>query len=219
MREIIVPPEKRVLNVEVTPSAEKYKPGEKAKVKVKLTDPTASRSSARRSSRIYDKAVEYISGGSNVPEIKAFFWKWRRQHHPQHREQPATHSGYNLVRPEWPSRCSSWASSAQSVADEDESGEDGGRQAAMTDAAAAAMSAGNEALARSARWRQWHATPRRQRRRGADGRPRPMMAMAKSAEETMKDESGRPAAAKPRRWSQPTVRTNFADTALWVALR
>ena len=32
---------------------------------------------------IYDKAVEYISGGSNVPEIKEFFWKWRRHHHPQ----------------------------------------------------------------------------------------------------------------------------------------
>ncbi len=32
---------------------------------------------------VYDKAVEYISGGSNVPEIREFFWKWRRQHHPQ----------------------------------------------------------------------------------------------------------------------------------------
>ena len=32
---------------------------------------------------IYDKSVEYISGGSNVPEIKSFFWKWRRHHQPQ----------------------------------------------------------------------------------------------------------------------------------------
>ena len=29
---------------------------------------------------VYDKALEYISGGSNVPEIKEFFWKWRRNH-------------------------------------------------------------------------------------------------------------------------------------------
>ncbi|MGD9051813.1 MAG: alpha-2-macroglobulin family protein, partial [Desulfobacterales bacterium] len=29
---------------------------------------------------VYDRAVEYISGGSNVPEIRSFFWKWRRQH-------------------------------------------------------------------------------------------------------------------------------------------
>ena len=32
---------------------------------------------------IYDKSVEYISGGSNVPEIKQFFWKWRRHHNVQ----------------------------------------------------------------------------------------------------------------------------------------
>ena len=31
---------------------------------------------------IYDKSVEYISGGSNVADIKEFFWKWRRQHRP-----------------------------------------------------------------------------------------------------------------------------------------
>ena len=37
-KEIIVPPEKRILNVDIKPSAETYKPGEKAKVKIKLTD-------------------------------------------------------------------------------------------------------------------------------------------------------------------------------------
>ena len=29
---------------------------------------------------VYDKAVEYIAGGSNVADIKEFFWKWRRTH-------------------------------------------------------------------------------------------------------------------------------------------
>src|SRR5205085_2023049 len=32
---------------------------------------------------IYDRSVEYISGGSNVPEIRAFFWSWRRHQYPQ----------------------------------------------------------------------------------------------------------------------------------------
>ena len=27
---------------------------------------------------IYDKSLEYISGGSNVADIKTHFWKWRR---------------------------------------------------------------------------------------------------------------------------------------------
>ncbi len=82
VKELVVPPEKRVLNVDIIPSKEKYKPGEKAKAKVKITDffgkPLTTGSVVLT---IYDKSVEYISGGSNVPEIKDFFWKWRRSHH------------------------------------------------------------------------------------------------------------------------------------------
>ena len=29
---------------------------------------------------VYDKSVEYIAGGSNVGDIRACFWQWRRQH-------------------------------------------------------------------------------------------------------------------------------------------
>ena len=32
---------------------------------------------------IYDKSVEYISGGSNTPDIRKFFWEWRRHHQPR----------------------------------------------------------------------------------------------------------------------------------------
>src|SRR5207237_1189435 len=37
MREIVVPPASRVVNVELTPSLSQYHPGEKAKIKFKLT--------------------------------------------------------------------------------------------------------------------------------------------------------------------------------------
>ena len=83
MREVVVPPEKRVINVEVLPSQEEYKPGADAKIKVKLTDTAGKPFIGSTVLTVYDKSVEYISGGSNVPEIKEFFWKWRRQHHPQ----------------------------------------------------------------------------------------------------------------------------------------
>ncbi len=79
-KEIVVPPEKRVLNVEVLPSQEKYKPGEMASVSLKVTDFNGKPFSGSAVMSAYDKAVEYISGGSNVPEIKQFFWKWRRTH-------------------------------------------------------------------------------------------------------------------------------------------
>lgn len=82
VREIIVPPEKRVLNVEVLPNEEAYKPGSEAKVRLRLTDFYGEPFIGSTVISVYDKAVEYISGGSNVPEIRDFFWKWRRNHNP-----------------------------------------------------------------------------------------------------------------------------------------
>jgi uncharacterized protein YfaS (alpha-2-macroglobulin family) len=82
VREIVVPPEQRILNVEVLPDSLEYKPGQKAKVKVRLTDFDGQPFVGSTVMSVYDRAVEYISGGSNVPEIKEFFWKWRRSHHP-----------------------------------------------------------------------------------------------------------------------------------------
>ena len=80
IREIVVPPEKRVLNVKVTPSKTDYRPGQKAKLNVRLTDFFGEPFQGTAVISVYDRALEYISGGSNVPEIRSFFWKWRRQH-------------------------------------------------------------------------------------------------------------------------------------------
>ncbi len=97
-REVIVPPEKRVLNVDVQPSKETYKPGEKAKMQIKLTDFAGNPFMGSTAVSVYDKSVEYISGGSNVPEIKAFFWKWRRAHNP-HTESNLDRTEQNLTPP------------------------------------------------------------------------------------------------------------------------
>jgi len=100
-REIAIPPESRVVDIAIEPAQKTYKPGQKAKVKLKLTQgkaatlrvPAGPRPEAGESRpapfvgstvlAVYDRAVEYISGGSNVPEIKEFFWKWKRLHDPQ----------------------------------------------------------------------------------------------------------------------------------------
>jgi len=100
-REIIVPPEKRVLNVEVQPSEKSYKPGQEAEVKVKLTDFFGKPFVGSVVMAIYDKSVEYISGGSNVGDIKDFFWKWRRRHK-SYNETTMTRRGGNLVKPDTP---------------------------------------------------------------------------------------------------------------------
>jgi uncharacterized protein YfaS (alpha-2-macroglobulin family) len=82
VREIHVPPARRILNMEVVASAPEYKPGQHAKVTVKLTDSEGKPYVGSTVLSIFDKSVEYISGGSNVANIKEFFWKWRRQHRP-----------------------------------------------------------------------------------------------------------------------------------------
>jgi uncharacterized protein YfaS (alpha-2-macroglobulin family) len=97
VREIVVPPEKRVLNVEVVADQQEYRPGQQATVKVKLTEANGEPFVGSTVVTVYDKSVEYISGGSNVPEIKDYFWKWRRHHHPQI-ETNVNHTYHNLLR-------------------------------------------------------------------------------------------------------------------------
>ena len=97
VREVVVPPEKRVLNVAVMPSQNEYKPGAPAKVQVKLTDSNGKPFVGSTVLSVYDKSIEYISGGSNVPEIKEFFWKWRRHHQPQ-TEHSLGRQSYNLLK-------------------------------------------------------------------------------------------------------------------------
>ncbi|MEZ5329648.1 MAG: MG2 domain-containing protein [Verrucomicrobiales bacterium] len=98
VREVIVPPEKRVLNLAVEPSEEIYKPGSKAKVKLRLTDHDGKPFVGTTVVSVYDKALEYISGGANVPDIREFFWKWRRNHYTQSETNLMKAFG-NLIRP------------------------------------------------------------------------------------------------------------------------
>ncbi|MDR3234629.1 MAG: alpha-2-macroglobulin [Planctomycetaceae bacterium] len=82
VKEIVVPPQKKVLNVEVKPESETYKPGSKAKAKLIVTDIEGKPVTAQLAVAVYDKSVEYISGGSNVEDIKKYFWSWHRFYEP-----------------------------------------------------------------------------------------------------------------------------------------
>ncbi len=82
-REVVIPPESRVVNVAVVPSQPTYKPGQKATTKIKLTGADGKPFVGSTVLTVYDKAVEAIAGGSNVGDIKANFWSWKRTHYPQ----------------------------------------------------------------------------------------------------------------------------------------
>ncbi|MGA0898968.1 MAG: alpha-2-macroglobulin family protein [Luteolibacter sp.] len=80
-REIVLPPEKRQLGVEVIPAKDKLKPREKTSLAIKITDHNGEPYQGSAAISIYDKSLEYISGGSNVGEIVPFFWSWKRHHY------------------------------------------------------------------------------------------------------------------------------------------
>ena len=90
MRKIAVPPVQRVVNVAVEPSDSRYEPGEKAKVKIRLTGLDGKPIVGETVVSIYDKSIEYIAGAHPAGDIRAFFWKWQRHH--------SVHQHHNLGR-------------------------------------------------------------------------------------------------------------------------
>ena len=82
-RQIVVPPKKRIATVELMPDAETYLLGQGSKVKVQVRDQDGKPFTGKVVLTAYDKALEYISGGSNQQDIRPFFWGWKRSHYPQ----------------------------------------------------------------------------------------------------------------------------------------
>jgi hypothetical protein len=215
MKELAVPPEKRVLGVEIEPSATAYKPGEKAKVKLKLTDFEGEPFVGSTVVAIYDKSVEYIAGGSNVGDIKEFFWKWRRQHHPQ-AEHTLDRWSYNLTPKNTPG-VNNLGMFGETVATEmDEMQVDGTANGAMK-GLGGGFGGGGMMVQRTM------AMPLAEGAAMPMAAPAPAMDMA--AEAAPMDaagaamEKGGPAGGEGggAAMVEPTVRSNFADTALWVA--
>jgi len=208
-KEIVVPPEKRVLAVDLEPSSEAYKPGEKAKVQIKLTDFFGEPFVGSTVVAIYDKSVEYISGGSNVQDIKEFFWKWRRHHRPQTESSLARFFG-NLIPPKTIGMGNLGIFGATVVDDLDSMDEDPGM--AVNRARRGGMGGGAPGMMME------------QRALGmaVDGMPAeaagaPMADMAFGAPPSAPlAKGGAAAGGDAGAVLQPTVRKKFADTALWA---
>ncbi|MEN6405481.1 MAG: MG2 domain-containing protein, partial [Thermoguttaceae bacterium] len=192
-KEIVVPPESRVTTVAVESSKEAYKPGEKAGVKIRLTDLAGKPVTGSTVVAIYDKSVEYISGGSNVPDIREFFWKWRRQHHPT-TENNLQRWFQNLVPPKTVGM-GNLGVFGGSVADDQSQ-----RRLGEFDVQ---LGVGVNATAGLVREEAM-----------------PMSAPSMSAMDTMaggmRMKSARAAKLMAPAAAEPVLRTKFADTALWV---
>ncbi|MFT7511710.1 MAG: hypothetical protein ACI9QL_000917 [Candidatus Omnitrophota bacterium] len=196
VREVIVPPEKRVITVEVEPSEERYLPGQEAKVRVRLTDQDGKPVLGTSVISVYDKSVEYISGGSNVGDIKEFFWKWRRRHNSQV-EHNLERYGRHITQ--------------RNKADMQHLGVFGASVVDVMDAGALSL---EEAPGpRSMRMMSKSAAPM------ADSAPMAGMAMEADSLDTVVAGVGGGGAggASQAPTVQPMIRKNFADTAFWNA--
>ncbi|NQT38529.1 MAG: alpha-2-macroglobulin, partial [Planctomycetes bacterium] len=157
---------------------------------------------------IYDKSVEYISGGSNVGDIKEFFWKWRRHHNPR-TESSLTRYFNNVIKRGTKGMGFLGVFGATVADDLDAIGDENG------------------VVAGSGRGGGGHAAfggmQNSVRMQKSSAPMAPGMAMAMSESAPMADMA---AAAAPApngggapggaAMVEPTVRSKFADTALWV---
>jgi hypothetical protein len=81
---------------EIDSLSDEFLPNEKAKVRLHVTDHTGENYRGSLVVAVYDKSVEYISGGSNIDDIREYFWKWRRSHYP-YVSSSLIHYSQNLV--------------------------------------------------------------------------------------------------------------------------
>ncbi len=80
-RELFVPPVKGLLNVAIKPDKPQYKPGEKGKVAVQVTDGTGEPVQGQVTLTTYDEAVTYIQDEFG-PNPSIFFYGQKRYHEP-----------------------------------------------------------------------------------------------------------------------------------------
>ncbi|WP_166647139.1 alpha-2-macroglobulin family protein [Prosthecobacter fusiformis] len=200
-RQIIVPPKKRIATVELTPDSETYLPGQGSNVKVLVKDQDGKPFAGKVVLTAYDKALEYISGGSNQEDIRPFFWGWKRSHYPQVRDSlHDLETGLRKDNEQWMQPLGVFGGS---VAD-DEGGKSG-LQAANGLGDGRLYKRGGGSLGEM---RAMAAPP------APPGAP---MEMAAAAPAMAVADSFAAGGAPEGEAPQPMIRSNLADSAVWIA--
>ncbi len=72
--ELRIPPVRKILNVELAPAKPSFEPGSEASLSLKVTDAQGKGVKGIFTLTVYDEALEYINGGSNVADVRKLFW-------------------------------------------------------------------------------------------------------------------------------------------------
>ena len=76
-KQLYIPPESRILKVEVSVPTGKVKPRSRVPLEIAVTDLNGKPVSGAFAITVYDKALEGLAA-DNVPKINLFFWGWKR---------------------------------------------------------------------------------------------------------------------------------------------
>lgn len=99
VRQILLPPVSKMIDVTLEPAKPKVKPQEKSSLRITLKDADGNPVTGTTVLTIYDKSLEAITGGSNVGPIHENFWAWKNSYHGYGMGSSLPHSAGNLLRP------------------------------------------------------------------------------------------------------------------------
>ncbi|MGC4014935.1 MAG: MG2 domain-containing protein [Luteolibacter sp.] len=80
VRQILMPPQSRALDVSVEPAKARVKPGEKSALAVIVREADGKPFQGTTTVTIYDKSLEAITGGPNAGSILENFWSWKHNY-------------------------------------------------------------------------------------------------------------------------------------------
>jgi len=99
IRQIILPPVSKMIEVTLEPAKTKVKPREKSSLVITLKDADGKPVTGTTALTIYDKSLEAITGGSNVGPIHENFWNWKNNYYLWNQANSLPNSFGNLLRP------------------------------------------------------------------------------------------------------------------------
>ncbi len=99
VRQILLPPVSKLIEVTLEPAKERVKPRETSSLRVTLRDAEGKPVTGLAVLTVYDKSLEAITGGSNVGAIHENFWSWKNSYYPDWRVGSVPPAVGNLLKP------------------------------------------------------------------------------------------------------------------------
>ncbi|MBC8126787.1 MAG: alpha-2-macroglobulin, partial [Gloeobacteraceae cyanobacterium ES-bin-144] len=99
LKQILLPPVSKMIEVTLEPAKTKVKPQEKSSLRITLRDAEGEPVSGIAMLTIYDKSLEAITGGSNIGPIHENFWKWKNNYYGRDGQNSLLSSPGNLLFP------------------------------------------------------------------------------------------------------------------------